>query len=299
MHFHDQTFPKDMKRLYQSDSDGGDDNIDLSPNSMIYDFEHVNNRKKRRGIIEKRRRDRINHSLAELRRLVPQAIQKEGSTKLEKAEILQMTVEHLRTLQQKDSSHWTFDSTDYRSIGFRECIDEVSRYLISNEGFDVQHPLRLRLLSHLECFTDRDVNNDTKTTTVIDNEGELVDSHKWQQNEALFQFPSSWSQAPNASCLEQPSAFITPTTAMFQNKPFNSSSYMANPSLTSCYHATFNMNVTSHLIPDVPYNVFSQMTTSSSTQNSSDKSIIVDDHQIIPFHNSGSSCTVSQKSQPM
>ena len=35
----------------------------------------------------------------ELRRLVPQAISREGSTKLEKAEILQMTVDHLRSLQ--------------------------------------------------------------------------------------------------------------------------------------------------------------------------------------------------------
>jgi hairy and enhancer of split related with YRPW motif len=59
----------------------------------------VTSRKKRRGVIEKRRRDRINHCLMELRRLVPQAISKEGSTKLEKAEILQMTVDHLRSLQ--------------------------------------------------------------------------------------------------------------------------------------------------------------------------------------------------------
>jgi YRPW motif-containing protein len=50
-------------------------------------------------VIEKRRRDRINHCLMELRRLIPQAISKEGSTKLEKAEILQMTVDHLRSLQ--------------------------------------------------------------------------------------------------------------------------------------------------------------------------------------------------------
>mgnify|MGYP003318682617 CR=1 FL=1 len=49
-------------------------------------------RKKRRGIIEKKRRDRINVSLGELRRLVPAALEKSGSTKLEKAEILQMTV---------------------------------------------------------------------------------------------------------------------------------------------------------------------------------------------------------------
>ncbi|XP_009865553.1 PREDICTED: hairy/enhancer-of-split related with YRPW motif-like protein, partial [Apaloderma vittatum] len=55
-------------------------------------------RKKRRGIIEKRRRDRINSSLSELRRLVPTAFEKQGSSKLEKAEILQMTVDHLKML---------------------------------------------------------------------------------------------------------------------------------------------------------------------------------------------------------
>lgn len=58
-------------------------------------------RKKRRGIIEKRRRDRINTSLSELRRLVPSAFEKQGSAKLEKAEILQMTVDHLKMLHAK------------------------------------------------------------------------------------------------------------------------------------------------------------------------------------------------------
>ncbi len=52
---------------------------------------HNTSRKKRRGIIEKRRRDRINNSLSELRRLVPTAFEKQGSAKLEKAEILQVS----------------------------------------------------------------------------------------------------------------------------------------------------------------------------------------------------------------
>ena len=42
---------------------------------------------------------------------------------------------------------------DYRSIGFRECVAEVARYLMSVEGMDLQDPLRLRLLSHLQCFS--------------------------------------------------------------------------------------------------------------------------------------------------
>lgn len=55
-------------------------------------------RKRRRGVIEKKRRDRINSSLTELKRLVPSAYEKQGSAKLEKAEILQLTVDHLKQL---------------------------------------------------------------------------------------------------------------------------------------------------------------------------------------------------------
>ncbi|XP_041068875.1 hairy/enhancer-of-split related with YRPW motif-like protein isoform X1 [Carcharodon carcharias] len=89
---------------------------------------HILARKKRRGIIEKRRRDRINNSLSELRRLVPTAFEKQGSSKLEKAEILQMTVDHLKLLHATGGKGY-FDphllAVDYRSMGFRECLAEV------------------------------------------------------------------------------------------------------------------------------------------------------------------------------
>lgn len=41
---------------------------------------------------------------------------------------------------------------DYHIIGFRECASEVARYLVTIEGMDIQDPLRLRLMSHLQCF---------------------------------------------------------------------------------------------------------------------------------------------------
>ncbi|XP_044146667.1 hairy/enhancer-of-split related with YRPW motif protein 2-like isoform X2 [Bufo gargarizans] len=115
-------------------------------------------RKKRRGIIEKRRRDRINNSLSELRRLVPTAFEKQGSAKLEKAEILQMTVDHLKMLQ---ATGGYFDAhalaMDFMSIGFRECLTEVARYLSSFEGLDTSDPLRVRLVSHLStCASQRE-----------------------------------------------------------------------------------------------------------------------------------------------
>lgn len=44
-------------------------------------------------------------------------------------------------------------AVDYRGVGFRECAAEVARYLVAVEGLDLQDPLRLRLLSHLQCFS--------------------------------------------------------------------------------------------------------------------------------------------------
>nr|XP_021135653.1 hairy/enhancer-of-split related with YRPW motif-like protein [Columba livia] len=93
-------------------------------------------RKKRRGIIEKRRRDRINSSLSELRRLVPTAFEKQ-------CHLCPLPVGFLdaRAL-----------AVDYRSIGFRECLTEVVRYLGVLEGQNAADPIRLRLLSHLNNY---------------------------------------------------------------------------------------------------------------------------------------------------
>jgi hypothetical protein len=75
--------------------------LTISPSSIENDSCQLMTRKKRRGVIEKKRRDRINSSLCELKRLVPSAFEKQGSAKLEKAEILQLTVDHLKMLHAK------------------------------------------------------------------------------------------------------------------------------------------------------------------------------------------------------
>ncbi|XP_015259796.1 PREDICTED: hairy/enhancer-of-split related with YRPW motif protein 2-like [Cyprinodon variegatus] len=116
-------------------------------------------RRRRRGIIEKRRRDRINSSLMELRLLLPTAWEKQGSAKLEKAELLQMTVDHLKMLQAaggKGPLDARALAMDFLSVGFRECVAEVSCYLSTAEALDSSDPLRCRLLSHLSsCASHR------------------------------------------------------------------------------------------------------------------------------------------------
>ncbi|XP_074841823.1 hairy/enhancer-of-split related with YRPW motif protein 1 [Carettochelys insculpta] len=152
---------EELDEPVEVEKESADENGNLSsaPGSMSPSTtSQILARKRRRGIIEKRRRDRINNSLSELRRLVPSAFEKQGSAKLEKAEILQMTVDHLKMLHTAGGKGY-FDAhalaMDYRSLGFRECLAEVVRYLSIIEGLDTSDPLRVRLVSHLNNYASQ------------------------------------------------------------------------------------------------------------------------------------------------
>uniref|UniRef100_A0A1A8RE59 Hairy-related 9 n=1 Tax=Nothobranchius rachovii TaxID=451742 RepID=A0A1A8RE59_9TELE len=108
-------------------------------------------RKSSKPIMEKRRRARINESLLQLKTLILDALKKDSSrhSKLEKADILEMTVKHLRNLQRVQMSALSADATvlsKYRA-GFNECTNEVTRFLSTSEGVSVE--VRSRLLNHL------------------------------------------------------------------------------------------------------------------------------------------------------
>ena len=113
-------------------------------------YAYPGERKKKRGEIEKKRRDRINDCLNQLKELVPSACEKSNVNKLEKVEILQMAVDHLKTVQNNPDHN---RCAEHHSAGFRECMGEVSRYLVAVEGMHIEEPLRLRLMSHLHAFS--------------------------------------------------------------------------------------------------------------------------------------------------
>ncbi|KAL7064947.1 hypothetical protein AAHC03_05691 [Spirometra sp. Aus1] len=147
-----------MKRNITSADDDPDDfqdDEDLGSSCTVYGTD----RKRRRGIIEKRRRDRINFNLSELRRLVPDAAQKQPSSKLEKAEILQMTVEFLHRIH-RDGNVLNAETRllENRLLGFQECFAEVTRFLAAVPVIgEVDELLRRKLLGHLHaCIYRRD-----------------------------------------------------------------------------------------------------------------------------------------------
>ena len=128
-----------------------------APMSRTYQY-----RKVMKPMLERKRRARINKCLDELKDLMVGALQSEGEsiTKLEKADVLELTVKHLKKLQVRGQltvkPHLTHE--DKFRDGFSRCASEVSLCLASIPGVDVNLGTQLmtRLgvtLTHLEKRT--------------------------------------------------------------------------------------------------------------------------------------------------
>jgi len=90
---------------------------------------------------------------------------------------------------------------DYHSIGFRECASEVARYLVANEGMDLQDPMRLRTMSHLQCYAAQ-------------RELALKSSaHASVWNPSAFTTPSQFPSSTMSSLSSHASASIQPSTS--------------------------------------------------------------------------------------
>lgn len=106
------------------------------------------NRRSNKPIMEKRRRARINNCLNELKTLILDAMKKDPArhSKLEKADILEMTVKHLQNLQrqQQTMSNVTDPAVMNKfRAGFTECATEVGRFPGLEPG------VKRKLLQHL------------------------------------------------------------------------------------------------------------------------------------------------------
>lgn len=101
-------------------------------------------------MLERKRRARINRCLDELKELMVTALQNDGEnvSKLEKADILELTVRHLHKLrrQQRLSANPVIDADRFRA-GYTHCANEVSRCLAAIPGVDVA--LGTKLMTHL------------------------------------------------------------------------------------------------------------------------------------------------------
>jgi len=122
------------------------------------------NRRSNKPIMEKRRRARINNCLNELKTLILDAMKKDPArhSKLEKADILEMTVKHLENLQRQQAAMSAAADpavvNKFRA-GFSECAGEVGRFP------GLEPAVKRRLLQHLaQCLAT--AGTGTMTTAV-------------------------------------------------------------------------------------------------------------------------------------
>ena len=107
-------------------------------------------RKVMKPLLERKRRARINSYLDELKDLMVSALQAEGESisKLEKADVLELTLKHLQKLkrQQLLKSNPAIDMDRYRA-GYTACASEVGRFMSSIPGVNIN--MGTHLMSYL------------------------------------------------------------------------------------------------------------------------------------------------------
>uniref|UniRef100_A0A8C0J004 Transcription factor HES-5 n=1 Tax=Chelonoidis abingdonii TaxID=106734 RepID=A0A8C0J004_CHEAB len=101
--------------------------------------------KLRKPVVEKMRRDRINSSIEQLKLLLEKEFQRhQPNSKLEKADILEMTVSYLK--QQTAGSIHKNSQFDFKE-GYSRCLQEAFHFLSLHK---VQTETQSKLLSHFQ-----------------------------------------------------------------------------------------------------------------------------------------------------
>ncbi|KAG0411418.1 hypothetical protein HPB47_011455 [Ixodes persulcatus] len=154
-------------------------------------------------LMEKRRRARINRCLSQLKALLVDSSKPESPrhARLEKADILEMTVNHLQALHRQRRTARLLDDSEVRHkfrAGYEECILETRRFLCSladrhllTSGGADPVSLRDRVLAHLQA----------RAREIEDPDGalaSLLDDVVPQSPE-----PSSPSSSDDATCVER------------------------------------------------------------------------------------------------
>ncbi|XP_022617188.1 transcription factor HES-5-like [Seriola dumerili] len=115
--------------------------------AMTNSEEHLTlTHKLRKPLVEKLRRERINSSIEQLKSLLgPEFLKQQPDSKLEKADILEMTVCFLTQLQQQQHQHQAVDMAAVDQ-GYSRCVQEVAHFLSKEE---VMTQSQRRLLNHV------------------------------------------------------------------------------------------------------------------------------------------------------
>ncbi|XP_046564248.1 enhancer of split mgamma protein-like isoform X2 [Haliotis rubra] len=189
--------------------------------------EYMGRRKGRKLMAEKRRRARINQSLTEIKDIVCEAQQRNDPNydKMEKAEILETTVDYLRNVRKINTTHQHVKEAVQARFqhGFSKCAEEILSYIQSVPGVsdNVHRQLRKHISRRMTHIQQVPVTSSTEDTT----------SYTRNCYERLSAEPSHNSQYPHPAAHAYMSGRVD-TSPVKEDNSFSDSGYAGSPDIT-------------------------------------------------------------------
>ena len=111
----------------------------------------------------------MNNCLADLSRLIPSSYLKKGRGRIEKTEIIEMAIKHIKHLQhhpctKQDGCELAQEietglskasSVESFRVGYHECLTETMHFLVEKEGLYSGNSFCVRLMAHLQKHFDK------------------------------------------------------------------------------------------------------------------------------------------------
>ncbi|CAB3228046.1 unnamed protein product [Arctia plantaginis] len=171
-------------------------------------------------IIEKRRRDRMNNCLADLSRLIPPEYLKKGRGRVEKTEIIEMAIRHLKFLQDRANAADRQLGEDHFRAGYQDAVSEVLRFLVEVQGYGPGDGLCVQLAAHMQRHCEAVAKGEPVPR-------EKTRSHPGSSSETASSSSSSHGYALKSSVIAQapppaPPPFVTePYEEQPQDQPYH------------------------------------------------------------------------------
>uniref|UniRef100_A0A3B1JPV2 Transcription factor HES-5 n=1 Tax=Astyanax mexicanus TaxID=7994 RepID=A0A3B1JPV2_ASTMX len=142
------------------------------------------NNKLRKPVVEKMRRDRINSSIEQLKTLLtPEFLNQQPDSKLEKADILEMTVSFLRRQQQQQQQPAFSSRSAAVNHGFSRCVHELLHFLSKDE---VKTQSQRKLMNHVLQNLQPSADQKWRESVLPQEQQNIISKEKSSEKSALW-----------------------------------------------------------------------------------------------------------------
>ncbi|KAG9260213.1 transcription factor HES-5-like [Astyanax mexicanus] len=144
------------------------------------------NNKLRKPVVEKMRRDRINSSIEQLKTLLtPEFLNQQPDFKLEKADILEMTVSFLRRQQKQQQQQQPAFSSRSAAVnqGFSRCVHELLHFLSKDE---VKTQSQRKLINHVLQNLQPSADQKWRESVLPQEQQNIISKEKSSEKSALW-----------------------------------------------------------------------------------------------------------------